>query len=146
VDREKFEDCRMVLWEFFEQARSQGDIGLSLQVVDRLVQMTMVLGHANGTSRRLPPPRPAFQAWLRHQLGDKQEAIARDLATQLNRPVCQGRVSRWIKQVNHFFGMAKTGSLPHPSLLLLKPATIDLDRRRDGRAGRQRPTTNHDDQ
>jgi hypothetical protein len=78
----------------------------------------------------------------------KQMEIAEKLTRELGRPVSQGQVSRWLKQTEAF--VEAGGVLPQIQPLSrnkptpIDPERIDLGRRQDGRAKRQRPRRDPD--
>jgi hypothetical protein len=91
----------------------------------------------------------AYRLWF--LTGKTQTELAEQLTEELKRPITQGTVSRWLKQVKAWL---KAGNvLPdltptrHPKPQPMDPERIDLGERQDGRARRQRGRRNsdHDD-
>jgi len=97
--------------------------------------------HANHAFK-VPPP-DAIQAYRANVLQGMptQTKLAEFLTNQLGRPISQGQVSRWLKQVHKFL---KAGNiLPEFPAATQKPIAIDperldIGRRQDGRIRNQR--------
>ena len=96
---------------------------------------------AETPSRKMPSKEAVAAYRLSFLKGQKQENIAAELTKQFSRPVSQGQVSRWIKQVRAFL---KAGNvLPDLEGLTRKPDAVDpgainMGRRQDRRTKRQR--------
>ena len=80
--------------------------------------------------------------------GLRQTELAKVLTTELKRPISQGQVSRWIKQVEEWI---KAGNV-FPSLPKMErkkpdtsePRTLELGPRKDHRTPRQRERRSED--
>jgi len=109
-------------------------------------------GQPSGSRRTMKQPSKDAIAAYRLQLlkGKTQKALAEQLTEELRRPVNQGTVSRWLKQVKAWL---EAGNVlpdlttttrtrkPRP----LDPEKIDLGERQDGRANHQRERRSSDE-
>jgi hypothetical protein len=89
------------------------------------------------------PSKDAFAAYrLSRGTGKKQSELARLLTDALNRPIQQGTVSRWIAEVRDWLTAGNVLPDLSPSHdrkpTAMDPERIELGKRRDGRAQRQR--------
>lgn len=88
------------------------------------------------------PSDNAIAAWrLRDIKGLKtQNEIADRLTNELGRPISQGQVSRWLKDVENYLAAGNVLPNPTPSSRArpIDPSAINEGRRRDGRTPRQR--------
>jgi hypothetical protein len=103
-----------------------------------------------GRAQRKQPSEDAFKAYrLSIATGKNQTELAEILATELKRPISQGQVSKWLTQVKAWL---EAGNVL-PDLLKplneqpkgIDPEVLDMGKRQDGRAERQRSKRIDDD-
>lgn len=112
-------------------------------------------GHGGGEPKVVPKAamkEPCKEALAAYRLwflqGSKQGAIAEVLSREFHRPISQGQVSKWLKEVKKYLEAGNI--LPPPKELHENPASFDPDvlemgQRQDGRTKRQRPRRDDDD-
>jgi hypothetical protein len=127
-------DCEEVARPVKESEKSEG--------IDRM-EKTGVTGDMPNTGKKIKEPSPDALRAYRSLIatGKTQTELADMLTDKLGRPIDQGTVSRWLKQVKTFF---KDGNvlpdLPEPSRreTPMNPRKLDLGARQDRLAKRQR--------
>jgi hypothetical protein len=96
------------------------------------------------------PSKDAFAAYrLQVVIGGTQTNLAARLSEELGRPITQGAVSRWLKDVKAWLEAGNVlpdlTTIRNTKPMPMDPERIDLGERRDGRAKRQRGRRNSDD-
>jgi hypothetical protein len=95
------------------------------------------------------PSKDAFDAYrLSMRTGKKQQELARILTLELNKPVSQGQVSKWLKQVTTWVeagDMSSDIGKSVPQIDTVDPDVIDRGPRQDAHTPRQREKFEADD-
>jgi hypothetical protein len=121
--------------------------------VNENLQKAVSAGKA-GTPRRLKsrkePSKAAFITYrLRVATGKTQKELAKLLTDELKRPVDQGTVSRWLKQVKEWLRLGNVlpdlTETPNVKPMPLDPERIDLGARQDHLVERQKGRRNSRD-
>jgi len=113
------------------------------------VQAPASAGPAGIVRKIKEPPKEAIAAYrLEFLQGKTQTAIAAELSQEFHRPISQGRICRWLKQVKKYVEAGNV--LPdieglHKKPTSVDPANLDMGPRQDGLTKNQRPRRDDDD-